>query len=110
MRIQKVVTASILLLFVSLGSWANEFGDLPEVKAITQGQPKDVAALIERIAACNHWSGEEPYDKARAEEIEKAEKKAKCDRIDTDTQALQKKYKGNKKVALAIEKAKNLVM
>ena len=110
MKIQTVVSASTLAFFISMGALANEYGDMPEVKAITKGQPKDVVALIERIAECNHWGGEEPYDKARAQEIAKAAEKAGCGRIDSDADALKKKYKTSKKVAEAIEQAKNLAM
>jgi hypothetical protein len=56
-----------LLVFVaSTVASANEFGSLPEVKEITNGQPADVAAFIERVVKCNHWGGEEPHDKERA--------------------------------------------
>jgi hypothetical protein len=110
MRIQKMIHLSALVFFLPLGVLANEFGDMPEVKKIAQGQPKDVVALIERIATCNHWSSEEPYDKARAQEIAKAAKKASCARIDSDAQRLKKKYKTNKKVAEAIRQTKSLIL
>jgi hypothetical protein len=110
MRIQAIVGLSATLLLISPGAPANEFGNMPEVKAITNGQPKDVVALIERIAECNHWGGEEPYDKARAQEIARAAEKAGCGRVDSEAEALKKKYKANKKISDAIERAKNLVM
>jgi hypothetical protein len=100
-----------LLAFVaSTVASANELGDLPQVKEITNGQPEDVARLIERIVECNHWGGEEPYDKERAEQIRKAVEKARCGSLDSDEQALERTYKGNKKVFEAIGKAKELVM
>ena len=45
---------------------------MPQVKEITNGQPEDVVAFIERMVECNHWGGEEPYDKERGEQIRKA--------------------------------------
>jgi hypothetical protein len=30
------------------------------------GSPKRITAFIERVVECNHWDGEEPYDKERA--------------------------------------------
>lgn len=33
------------------------------------GIPDDVVGFIERWQTCQHWSGEEPYDAERAEEI-----------------------------------------
>jgi hypothetical protein len=79
------------------------------VKEITNGQPEDVVAFIERMVERNHWGGEEPYDKERAEQIRKAVEKARCDSLDSEEQALKRKYKGNKKVLDAIGKAKELV-
>jgi hypothetical protein len=99
-----------LALVVSVAALANEFGNPPPVKEITSGQPKDVVALIERIAQCNHWSDEEPYDKERAEWIKKAVERARCGSLGSDEQALERKYKGNKKVLEAIAKAKELVL
>jgi hypothetical protein len=101
---------SLLALVFSTAVFANEFSSLPQVKEITRGQPKDVVALIERIAECNHWSDEEPYDKERAEWIRKALERARCGGLDSDEQALERKRKGNKKALEAIENAKRLVM
>ena len=101
---------SFLAFVASAAASANEFGDLPPVKEITNGQPEDVVAFIERIVECNHWSGEEPYDNERAEQIRKAVEKARCDSLDSDEQALERTYKGNKKVFEAIERAKKLVI
>jgi hypothetical protein len=59
-----------LLVFVaSTAASANEFGNLPQVKEIANGQPEEVTAFIERVVECNHSDGEEPYDKERAEQI-----------------------------------------
>ena len=108
MKLQKFMYLLALLLLTLPWSSANEFDNMPEVKAITKGQPKEVTTLIGRIAECNHWGSEEPYDKARAEEIGKAIKKAKCDRLDSDELAIKKKHKGNNKVSEAIDQAKTL--
>jgi hypothetical protein len=101
---------SILALIFSTAAFANEFGNLPQVREITSGQPKDVVALIERIAECNHWSDEEPYDKERADQIRKAVEKAKCGDLDSDKEALEEKYKSNNKVLEAIKKATELII
>ncbi|MCM2279655.1 MAG: hypothetical protein NDJ89_16395 [Oligoflexia bacterium] len=110
MKRQRDIFAAASVFSLSLGAFANDFGNAPEVKAITQGQPRDVAALVERIVECSHWGGEDPYDKARAEAIAKAASSAGCDRIEPDTQVLRKKYKGNKAVADAIARAENLAL
>ena len=91
---------------LSSAALANEFGKLPEVRHITDGQPRDVTAFIERTVECNHWGGEEPNDKERAAQIRTAVERAQCDRLNSDEQALKHKYRGKKKVFEAIEKAK----
>ena len=101
---------SLLAFVASTAASANEFGNLPQVKEIANGQPEDVAALIERIVECNHWGGEEPYDNERAEQIRNAVEKARCDSLDSDERGLQQTYKGNSKVFEATGKAKELVM
>jgi hypothetical protein len=91
---------------VSSAALANEFGKLPEVRQITDGQPEDVAAFIERTVECNHWGGEEPYDKDRAAQIKTAVERAKCDHLNSDEQALKNEYRGKRKVLEALERAK----
>ena len=107
-KVLRIGVLSFLGLGISVRAIANEFGSLPQVKEITRGQPQDVAALIERITECNHWSDEDPYDKERAEQIRKAVTKARCGGLDSDEQAIERKYKGNNKVLDAIGRAKRL--
>jgi hypothetical protein len=109
MKALRILFSSFLALVVLVAAFANEFGNMPQVKEITNGQPEDVVAFIERMVERNHWGGEEPYDKERAEQIRKAVEKARCDSLDSEEQALKRKYKGNKKVLDAIGKAKELV-
>jgi len=97
-------------LVVSSAVFSNEFGNLPQVREITSGQPKDVVSLIERIVECNHWSGEEPYNRDRAAEIREAVERARCGSLDSEEQAIERKYEGNNKVLEAIKKATELMM
>ena len=95
---------------LSSAALANEIGKLPEVRQITDGQPEDVIGFIERTVECNHWGGEEPFDKDRAAQIWTAVERAQCDRLNSDEQALKDKYRGKMKVFDAIEKAKQFAM
>jgi hypothetical protein len=72
---------------------------------LTRGQPKDVAAIAERIAMCTHFASEEPYDAARRKEIASAMKKYRCDGLDTDEAVLRKRYKDNHAVLAVLQKA-----
>ena len=82
--------------------------DSSEVKALKKDMPQDVAAIIERIVGCNHWSGEEPSNKARAEEINKAVTRLQCGSIEQDQAKISKVYQNNYEVKMRIQKAKEL--
>jgi hypothetical protein len=56
--------------------------------------PKDIGSYAERRAECEHWGGEEPYDKARGREIAAAVRVLRCERLDADGRVLRKKYAG----------------
>ncbi len=72
---------------------------------LTKGQPKDVAAIAERIAMCTHFGGEEPYDAARRREIAAAMKKYRCEELDKDETALRKRYKDSSAVQSILKRA-----
>jgi len=55
--------------------------------------PPDIAAYVERRKGCNHFGGEEPYDKARREEINRAVAKLSCNALDGDEKALLRRYR-----------------
>jgi len=80
-----------------------------QVRAIAETQPKDVAALIERISMCDHWANEEASNKIRQKEIRKGLAKEGCGRLASDEKILKKKYKDNKKVSEAFERIKKLL-
>jgi hypothetical protein len=67
--------------------------------------PEDVKRLIERRGECHHWAGEEPYDKARAKQIDKAMAELRCDGIDRDVAALSRKYRADAAVQSALASA-----
>jgi cytochrome c556 len=75
---------------------------------LKKSQPKDVAALIERLAGCNHWSGEEPYDAERRKEILDAMADLKCDRLAADEAKALKRHAKNPKAIRALKQAKEL--
>jgi len=55
--------------------------------------PPDIAAYVERRKGCNHFGGEEGYDKARADEINRAAAKLNCNGLDADEKALLRRYR-----------------
>ena len=56
--------------------------------------PRDIGSFAERRAECEHWGGEEPYDKSRLTQINAAVAKLRCGRLPADEKALRRKYKG----------------
>lgn len=72
---------------------------------LTKGQPKEVAVLVERIAMCTHFAGEEPYDAARRKEISAAMRRYRCDRLDKDEAALRKRHASSPDVQDVLRKA-----
>jgi hypothetical protein len=57
---------------------------------------------------CFHWAGEEPYDKARAQEIARATAQAKCGSLNRDEAALLRRYANDPKVVKAVHDVKAL--
>ena len=98
------------MLAISPICYANDFDDLPEVKALQKGMPEDVATFIPRVVECNHFGGEYAYDNDRAEYLEKSVEEAGCGNIPKNEEHLRQKYKNNPKVLDAIQKAKDVMI
>lgn len=69
-----------------------------ELRVRVDRAPPEVAAFIERRAGCNHWQGEEPYDRERAAEIAGTLRELRCGRIERDERALVRKYRNRSDV------------
>jgi len=100
-----IAAALIALCALATPAKADKFQD--DLDALTKGLPKDATAVVTRIAYCDHWSGEEGYDAARAKEIERAIKKYDCNTIDHDEARLRKRYAGNASVLKALDKVQS---
>jgi hypothetical protein len=100
----KYIVATLLaLLALASPASADKFQD--DLDALAKGLPRDARDVVTRIAYCNHWSGEDAYNPARAKEIERAIKKYGCNTIDRDEARLRKRYAGNKAVLKALDAA-----
>lgn len=65
----------------------------PDIQASKSAHtPKDVSEFKDRKKLCEHFAGEEPYDKARAAEIYTKMTELRCGDLDKDIQKLKKKY------------------
>ena len=65
--------------------------------------PVEVRTLVERWENCWHFSGEEPYDDARAKEIRAAQDKW-CPNNDAERERLRVKWKDRADVQNALRK------
>jgi hypothetical protein len=100
---------AIALFVAALGlltpAFADDYEDLDKLVATL---PKDAATVVKRRLACDHWAGEEPYDKARAREIAGAIRQNKCGSLERDEAATLKRYANDPKVVKAVNDAKAL--
>lgn len=69
--------------------------------------PAPVRAFIQRRDECEHWGGEEPYDKARRREIEAAVRDLRCTALDRDEAALKRRYAARPDLIDLMERAAN---
>ena len=99
----------VALLVTALGlptpAFADDYEDLDKLAATL---PKDAAAVVKRRLECDHWAGEEPYDKARARKIAGAIRRNKCGSLERDEAATLKRYANDPKVVKAVNDAKAL--
>lgn len=63
--------------------------------------PEDVRAFIARRDECEHFIGEEPYDRARRRFLARAIRKS-CKGVDKRLAALREKYRGDPPVIAAL--------
>ena len=85
---------AILLFLLALTGAAIGHAEEPvEVAALVQGQPQEVADLIRRTFTCWHFSGEEPYDEARKQQILAALEQNQCHTLSADEARLREKYR-----------------
>ncbi|MCW3846723.1 hypothetical protein OF829_05690 [Sphingomonas sp. LB-2] len=73
-----------------------------EAAAGANGLPAEVQTFIERREGCEHWAGEPDFDEARRKQIEDAVKEL-CPGIDTQLEALRKRYSKDPEVVAALK-------
>jgi len=94
----------LLILLCLCGAQAAASED--PLASLKVGQPDDVKKLIDRLAGCTHWSGEEPYNAERRKEISLAMKDLRCDSLEKDEVAARKRYTKRPRVLKVLQQAK----
>ncbi len=72
--------------------------------------PADIAAYSDRRKQCNHWGGEEGYDKARAAKINRAVVKLNCAALDVDEKLLLRRYRSSPALLQTIRAATDALL
>ena len=67
--------------------------------------PREIVRFLEQRAECEHWAGEEPYDKARRREINRALRDLGCLNLRAKEQRLRKRYQGDPGVIALLDQA-----
>ncbi len=55
-------------------------------------RPKDVKAMFNRAEQCQHWAGEEAYNRERGKEILRAVNRLRCETLEDDYIRLHHKH------------------
>ncbi len=63
-----------------------------QTNAALAAAPREVGVFIQRSVQCEHWAGEEGYDTARRQQIDRAIRVLRCDRVEEDGRYLRRKY------------------
>lgn len=99
----KAVAFALFALVLSAGLGAAEVP--PAATAPKSGPPVDVRGFIERKSQCDHWAGEEPYDRARAREIAVAMRALRCESLSSAERRLRSKYRHQPQALSALDAA-----
>ena len=70
--------------------------------------PTDIFDYARRASQCAHWSGEEPYDAERRDQIAKAVQDLDCEALSAEGAALKLKYADQASLMAVIARADNL--
>lgn len=89
-----LLAASVLLSIAAPAALPAQDLDaiLARFNAARKTAPEEIAAYMDRAEGCWHFAGEEPYDDARREEINRALIELDCTTLKADAQALRRKY------------------
>ncbi len=70
--------------------------------ASSSGLPADVRRFVDKRDACEHWIGEEGYDKPRQREINRNVRRY-CIGVDAELDRLRRVYRRNPRVIAALK-------
>jgi hypothetical protein len=71
-------------------------------------QPRAVRDFVARRAMCNHWLGEEPYDRERRREIESAVRDLGCATIDGEDAFLRRHFAARPEIRAILDETRDI--
>ncbi len=74
-----------------------------------EAAPRDVREFVMRRAGCNHFLGEDPYGDERRRQLAEALRDLRCDRLEADGRAIQKRYRHKADVVELLDATKDML-
>ncbi len=79
------------------------------LRARVAAQPAAVREFIARRAMCNHWLGEEPYDRERRGEIERAVRTLGCATADGEEIFLRRHFADRSEILALLDETRDIL-
>lgn len=96
----------MLVLAMTMAVGLGDLSGYPEI-AKYGPLPRDVRVLIDRRLQCEHWAGEEPYDRARRRQINAAIRDLRCENVEREEARLAKRYSRSPTVLKALTETRD---
>jgi len=100
------IAAAFSMLHIVSSAPAMAADSQATMNELKSGVPRPVGKLIERIATCNHWGGEEAYNEERKAQINKQMHDLRCSELKQDERLILKQYGSVPRVRQKIYDAK----
>ena len=99
---------SVMLLLLAQPSPAEDQA-WERLKARIESAPQEIATFVERRAGCNHFDGEVGSEyPERERQVQQARQELRCNNIESDTRAIQRKYKNTPDVLKLLDDTEHL--
>jgi hypothetical protein len=77
--------------------------------AKVETQPVTVRKFVERRASCNHFAGEEGYDRERQRFLDRTVKELRCGDLERDEQVLRQRYAGSPDIIAILDQSEDML-
>jgi hypothetical protein len=95
-----------ILTALALSARLGDLSQYPDVRQYND-LPREVRVFIDRRMGCNHFAGEDAYDKDRAKALNAAFRDLKCVRLERDERELNRRYGAAPRVLKALAETRD---